>query len=184
MLGSPICAPIARPCHRRLRPAKGATHGFACASALVSLSVDCDSKSLLERGVGRDSFSARRRIVPRVDRIVVGGGDPHHLRLLERREDDPVRGRALFPPRSAPAVRAGACDRSLAACRRKPRSLALTGRLADGWVPSLFWATPARVPRCNGGSTRPQPPLAMIPLQSAGFTTAAARSPAGPHAAS
>ncbi len=28
----------------------------------------------------------------------------------------------------------------------KPRSLALTGRLADGWVPSLFWATPERVP--------------------------------------
>jgi alkanesulfonate monooxygenase SsuD/methylene tetrahydromethanopterin reductase-like flavin-dependent oxidoreductase (luciferase family) len=28
----------------------------------------------------------------------------------------------------------------------KPRALALTGRLADGWVPSLFWARPARVP--------------------------------------
>jgi len=28
----------------------------------------------------------------------------------------------------------------------KPRALALTGRLADGWVPSLFWATPERVP--------------------------------------
>jgi alkanesulfonate monooxygenase SsuD/methylene tetrahydromethanopterin reductase-like flavin-dependent oxidoreductase (luciferase family) len=28
----------------------------------------------------------------------------------------------------------------------KPRSLALTGRLADGWVPSLFWATPELVP--------------------------------------
>ena len=28
----------------------------------------------------------------------------------------------------------------------KARSLALTGRLADGWVPSLFWATPERVP--------------------------------------
>jgi alkanesulfonate monooxygenase SsuD/methylene tetrahydromethanopterin reductase-like flavin-dependent oxidoreductase (luciferase family) len=28
----------------------------------------------------------------------------------------------------------------------KPRALALTGGLADGWVPSLFWATPERVP--------------------------------------
>jgi alkanesulfonate monooxygenase SsuD/methylene tetrahydromethanopterin reductase-like flavin-dependent oxidoreductase (luciferase family) len=28
----------------------------------------------------------------------------------------------------------------------KPRGLALLGRLADGWVPSLFWATPDRVP--------------------------------------
>jgi alkanesulfonate monooxygenase SsuD/methylene tetrahydromethanopterin reductase-like flavin-dependent oxidoreductase (luciferase family) len=28
----------------------------------------------------------------------------------------------------------------------KPRALALTGRLADGWVPSLSWATPERVP--------------------------------------
>jgi alkanesulfonate monooxygenase SsuD/methylene tetrahydromethanopterin reductase-like flavin-dependent oxidoreductase (luciferase family) len=28
----------------------------------------------------------------------------------------------------------------------KPRGLALTGRLADGWVPSLFWATPDVVP--------------------------------------
>jgi alkanesulfonate monooxygenase SsuD/methylene tetrahydromethanopterin reductase-like flavin-dependent oxidoreductase (luciferase family) len=28
----------------------------------------------------------------------------------------------------------------------KPRALALVGRLADGWVPSLFWATPERVP--------------------------------------
>ena len=29
----------------------------------------------------------------------------------------------------------------------KPRGLALTGRLADGWVPSLSWATPELVPR-------------------------------------
>jgi alkanesulfonate monooxygenase SsuD/methylene tetrahydromethanopterin reductase-like flavin-dependent oxidoreductase (luciferase family) len=28
----------------------------------------------------------------------------------------------------------------------RPRSLALTGRLADGWVPSLSWATPDLVP--------------------------------------
>jgi alkanesulfonate monooxygenase SsuD/methylene tetrahydromethanopterin reductase-like flavin-dependent oxidoreductase (luciferase family) len=28
----------------------------------------------------------------------------------------------------------------------RPRSLALTGRLADGWVPSLSWATPELVP--------------------------------------
>ena len=28
----------------------------------------------------------------------------------------------------------------------KPRALALTGRLADGWVPSLAWATPDLVP--------------------------------------
>ncbi len=28
----------------------------------------------------------------------------------------------------------------------KPRALALTGRLADGWVPSLVWATPEKVP--------------------------------------
>jgi alkanesulfonate monooxygenase SsuD/methylene tetrahydromethanopterin reductase-like flavin-dependent oxidoreductase (luciferase family) len=28
----------------------------------------------------------------------------------------------------------------------KPRALALTGRLGDGWVPSLFWATPELVP--------------------------------------
>jgi alkanesulfonate monooxygenase SsuD/methylene tetrahydromethanopterin reductase-like flavin-dependent oxidoreductase (luciferase family) len=28
----------------------------------------------------------------------------------------------------------------------KPRALALAGRLADGWVPSLFWATPELVP--------------------------------------
>jgi alkanesulfonate monooxygenase SsuD/methylene tetrahydromethanopterin reductase-like flavin-dependent oxidoreductase (luciferase family) len=28
----------------------------------------------------------------------------------------------------------------------KPRSLALTARVADGWVPSLFWATPELVP--------------------------------------
>lgn len=28
----------------------------------------------------------------------------------------------------------------------KPRALAAVGRLADGWVPSLFWATPERVP--------------------------------------
>jgi alkanesulfonate monooxygenase SsuD/methylene tetrahydromethanopterin reductase-like flavin-dependent oxidoreductase (luciferase family) len=28
----------------------------------------------------------------------------------------------------------------------KPRALALTGRLADGWVPSLFWAKPQLVP--------------------------------------
>jgi alkanesulfonate monooxygenase SsuD/methylene tetrahydromethanopterin reductase-like flavin-dependent oxidoreductase (luciferase family) len=28
----------------------------------------------------------------------------------------------------------------------KPRALALTGRVADGWVPSLAWATPDLVP--------------------------------------
>jgi alkanesulfonate monooxygenase SsuD/methylene tetrahydromethanopterin reductase-like flavin-dependent oxidoreductase (luciferase family) len=28
----------------------------------------------------------------------------------------------------------------------RPRSLALTGRLADGWVPSLSWATPDLIP--------------------------------------
>jgi alkanesulfonate monooxygenase SsuD/methylene tetrahydromethanopterin reductase-like flavin-dependent oxidoreductase (luciferase family) len=28
----------------------------------------------------------------------------------------------------------------------KPRALALTGRLADGWVPSLSWAKPELVP--------------------------------------
>jgi alkanesulfonate monooxygenase SsuD/methylene tetrahydromethanopterin reductase-like flavin-dependent oxidoreductase (luciferase family) len=28
----------------------------------------------------------------------------------------------------------------------RPRGLALTGRLADGWIPSLSWATPDRVP--------------------------------------
>jgi alkanesulfonate monooxygenase SsuD/methylene tetrahydromethanopterin reductase-like flavin-dependent oxidoreductase (luciferase family) len=28
----------------------------------------------------------------------------------------------------------------------KPRALSLVGRLADGWVPSLFWATPELVP--------------------------------------
>ncbi len=28
-----------------------------------------------------------------------------------------------------------------------PRMLRLTGRLADGWVPSLFWAPPERLPR-------------------------------------
>jgi hypothetical protein len=28
----------------------------------------------------------------------------------------------------------------------KPRALALTGRLADGWVPSLFWAKPELIP--------------------------------------
>jgi alkanesulfonate monooxygenase SsuD/methylene tetrahydromethanopterin reductase-like flavin-dependent oxidoreductase (luciferase family) len=32
----------------------------------------------------------------------------------------------------------------------KPRALALTGRLADGWVPSLSWATPALVPDMHG----------------------------------
>jgi alkanesulfonate monooxygenase SsuD/methylene tetrahydromethanopterin reductase-like flavin-dependent oxidoreductase (luciferase family) len=28
----------------------------------------------------------------------------------------------------------------------KPRGLALTGRLADGWIPSMSWATPDKVP--------------------------------------
>ena len=32
----------------------------------------------------------------------------------------------------------------------KPRALALTGRVADGWVPSLFWATPELVPEMHG----------------------------------
>jgi alkanesulfonate monooxygenase SsuD/methylene tetrahydromethanopterin reductase-like flavin-dependent oxidoreductase (luciferase family) len=31
----------------------------------------------------------------------------------------------------------------------KPHALALTGRLADGWVPSLSWATPALVPEMH-----------------------------------
>jgi len=31
----------------------------------------------------------------------------------------------------------------------KPRGLALTGRLADGWVPSLGWATPDLVPEMS-----------------------------------
>jgi alkanesulfonate monooxygenase SsuD/methylene tetrahydromethanopterin reductase-like flavin-dependent oxidoreductase (luciferase family) len=31
----------------------------------------------------------------------------------------------------------------------KPRALALTGRLADGWVPSLSWATPEIVPEMH-----------------------------------
>jgi alkanesulfonate monooxygenase SsuD/methylene tetrahydromethanopterin reductase-like flavin-dependent oxidoreductase (luciferase family) len=39
----------------------------------------------------------------------------------------------------------------------KPRALALTGRLADGWVPSLSWATPDLVPelqrRIDDGAT-------------------------------
>ena len=38
----------------------------------------------------------------------------------------------------------------------KPRALALTGRLAEGWVPSLGWATPDLVPdmqkRIDGGA--------------------------------
>ena len=32
----------------------------------------------------------------------------------------------------------------------KPRGLALAGRLADGWVPSLGWATPELVPGMSG----------------------------------
>jgi len=31
----------------------------------------------------------------------------------------------------------------------KPRALALTGRAADGWVPSIGWATPERVPELS-----------------------------------
>jgi alkanesulfonate monooxygenase SsuD/methylene tetrahydromethanopterin reductase-like flavin-dependent oxidoreductase (luciferase family) len=31
----------------------------------------------------------------------------------------------------------------------RPRALALTGRLADGWVPSLSWATPELVPEMH-----------------------------------
>jgi alkanesulfonate monooxygenase SsuD/methylene tetrahydromethanopterin reductase-like flavin-dependent oxidoreductase (luciferase family) len=31
----------------------------------------------------------------------------------------------------------------------RPRALALTGRLADGWVPSLSWATPELVPELH-----------------------------------
>jgi alkanesulfonate monooxygenase SsuD/methylene tetrahydromethanopterin reductase-like flavin-dependent oxidoreductase (luciferase family) len=31
----------------------------------------------------------------------------------------------------------------------KPRGLALAGRLADGWVPSLGWATPDLVPEMS-----------------------------------
>jgi alkanesulfonate monooxygenase SsuD/methylene tetrahydromethanopterin reductase-like flavin-dependent oxidoreductase (luciferase family) len=31
----------------------------------------------------------------------------------------------------------------------KPRALALTGRLADGWVPSIGWATPDVVPELS-----------------------------------
>ena len=36
----------------------------------------------------------------------------------------------------------------------KPRSLALTGRVADGWVPSLGWATPTWFPSWRATSTR------------------------------
>jgi alkanesulfonate monooxygenase SsuD/methylene tetrahydromethanopterin reductase-like flavin-dependent oxidoreductase (luciferase family) len=32
----------------------------------------------------------------------------------------------------------------------RPRALELTGRLADGWVPSLGWATPELVPELSG----------------------------------
>ncbi|MEJ7872754.1 MAG: LLM class flavin-dependent oxidoreductase [Rubrobacteraceae bacterium] len=32
-----------------------------------------------------------------------------------------------------------------------PRMLKLIGRLADGWVPSLFWAPPERLPELHGG---------------------------------
>ncbi len=31
-----------------------------------------------------------------------------------------------------------------------PRMLSLVGRLADGWVPSLFWAPPERLPELHG----------------------------------
>jgi alkanesulfonate monooxygenase SsuD/methylene tetrahydromethanopterin reductase-like flavin-dependent oxidoreductase (luciferase family) len=45
----------------------------------------------------------------------------------------------------------------------KPRALALTGRLADGWVPSLFWAKPALVPEMmsridDGAAAAGRPP--------------------------
>ena len=36
----------------------------------------------------------------------------------------------------------------------KPRALELTGRLADGWVPSLGWATPDLVPELSTTSRR------------------------------
>ena len=51
---------------------------------------------------------------------------------------------------SAPGLHAGpvpAHDIPIMLGAVKPRMLRLTGRLADGWLPSASWATPTRCPR-------------------------------------
>jgi alkanesulfonate monooxygenase SsuD/methylene tetrahydromethanopterin reductase-like flavin-dependent oxidoreductase (luciferase family) len=59
----------------------------------------------------------------------------------------------------------------------KPRALALTGRLADGWVPSLSWATPEIVPAMmrrvdEGAAVAERDPSAIRRVYNVGGTIA------------
>jgi alkanesulfonate monooxygenase SsuD/methylene tetrahydromethanopterin reductase-like flavin-dependent oxidoreductase (luciferase family) len=60
----------------------------------------------------------------------------------------------------------------------KPRALALTGRLAEGWVPSLSWATPDLVPAMmrridEGAAAAGRDPSAIRRVYNVGGTIAA-----------
>jgi alkanesulfonate monooxygenase SsuD/methylene tetrahydromethanopterin reductase-like flavin-dependent oxidoreductase (luciferase family) len=59
----------------------------------------------------------------------------------------------------------------------KPRALALAGRVSDGWVPSLFWATPELVPSMNrriddGAATAGRDPAEIRRIYNVGGTIA------------
>ena len=95
--------------------------------------------------------------------------------LLERRALDLVRGRALLRARGCTRARRRRTRSASGSASASRAALALTGRLADGWVPSLGWATPDLVPdmqpphRRGGDRSR-----GAIRRRSAASTTSAA----------
>ncbi len=58
----------------------------------------------------------------------------------------------------------------------KPRMLAVTGRLADGWLPSMGYADPSALAAMSRPSTRPPRPPGGHPRRSVGSTTSPAAS--------
>ncbi len=104
------------------------------------------------------------------------GGDPDHAPGLERGARRLLRGRALPAQRPAPGpppvhpieIWLGAY---------KPRMLALTGRLADGWLPSLGNLPVSDIPAAASASTLRRARPGATRRTSAGCSTSRARSP-------
>ena len=98
------------------------------------------------------------------------GGDRDPARMLVRRALRDRGGRALPRGRREARSATSAPDRPLDR-RLRPRMLRLTGRLADGWLPSLGRLDADEIAAMHARSTRPPSEPGATPARSSGSRT-------------
>ena len=164
-------APSGCGCSQRREPAAAAAGGARPGGR----SLDILSDGRVELGLGAGAFW---------DAIEAMGGPRRSpgeaVRRWRRRSRSSARSGSRAAPRASTASTTGwhgakpgrrrAPDRHLAR-RLRPRMLRLTGRLADGWLPSQGYAPPERLPDMNARSTRPRPAAGRTPRRCAASTT-------------